>query len=62
MNAVQVQERADVPPAQLVRDLADAGARGLRARRRLPPPLRALPVPFGPTLGTRPLGYLTDRI
>ncbi|MDP9428276.1 MAG: maleylpyruvate isomerase family mycothiol-dependent enzyme [Actinomycetota bacterium] len=37
MNAVQVQERADVPPAQLVRDLADAGARGLRARRRLPP-------------------------
>jgi uncharacterized protein (TIGR03083 family) len=62
INAVQVRERADVAPEQLLRDLADAGARGVRSRRRLPPPLRAVPVPFGPPLGTRPLGYLTDRI
>jgi uncharacterized protein (TIGR03083 family) len=62
INALQVQERADARPGQLVRDLADAGARGVRARRRMPALLRAVPVPFGPPLGTRPLGYLTDRI
>jgi uncharacterized protein (TIGR03083 family) len=62
MNAVQVRERADATPERLRGDLADAGARGVRARRRLPALLRALPLPFGPPLGTRPLGYLMDRI
>jgi uncharacterized protein (TIGR03083 family) len=62
MNAVQVQERADAGAEQLCRDLADAGARGVRSRRRLPAPLRAVPIPFGPPLGTKPLGYLMDRI
>ncbi|GAA3176628.1 hypothetical protein GCM10010531_32870 [Blastococcus jejuensis] len=62
MNAVQVRERADATPEQLRLDLVDAGTRGVRARRRLPGLLRALPIPFGPPLGTRPLGYLTDRI
>lgn len=62
MNAVQVQERADADPARLRADLAGAGARGVRRRSRLPGALRALPVPFGPPLGTRPLGYLMDRI
>ena len=62
MNAVQVRDRAATTPEQLRRDLADAGARGVRARRRLPAPLRALPLPFGPPLGTRPLGYLMGRI
>ena len=62
MNAVQVEERADVPPAQLRRDLADAGRRGVRARSRLPRALRALRLPFGPPLGVRSLGYLMDRI
>jgi uncharacterized protein (TIGR03083 family) len=62
MNEVQVRERAGTTPEQLRRDLVDAGARGVRARRRLPAPLRALPIPFGPPLGTRPLGYLMGRI
>jgi uncharacterized protein (TIGR03083 family) len=62
MNALQVAERADVAPAQLRRDLADAGRRGVRARRRIPAPMRALPLPFGPPVGTKPLGYLMDRI
>lgn len=62
MNAVQVAERDAVGPAQLRRDLADAGRRGLRARSRLPLPLRALRIPFGPPLGVRSLGYLMDRI
>ena len=62
MNAVQVRERTATTPEQLRADLADAGARGVRARRRLPAPLRAVPLPFGPPLGTRPLGYLMGRI
>jgi uncharacterized protein (TIGR03083 family) len=62
MNALQVQERAEASADQLRRDLTDAGARGVRSRRRLPAVLRAIPVPFGPPLGTRPLGYLMDRI
>jgi uncharacterized protein (TIGR03083 family) len=62
INAVQVQERADTPPDRLRRDLADAGARGVRRRERLPAFLRAVPLPFGPPVGTKPLGYLMDRI
>src|SRR3954467_14199676 len=62
MTAVQVQERADVSPKQLVRDLADVAVRGVRARRRIPALVRAVPVPFGPPLGTRSIGYLMDRI
>jgi uncharacterized protein (TIGR03083 family) len=62
INAFQVRERADAAPADLRRELADAGARGLRARRRLPAALRAVRLPFGPPVGTRPLGYLMGRI
>jgi uncharacterized protein (TIGR03083 family) len=62
MNAVQVAERAAATPEQLARSLAAAGARGVRSRRRLPAALRRIPLPFGPPLGTRPLGYLMDRI
>ncbi len=62
MNAVQVAERADLAPAALVDDLASSGARGVAARSRLPGPVRALPLPFGPPLGVRPLGYLMGRI
>src|SRR3954470_8236867 len=62
MTAVQVQERTEVPPAQLVRELADVAVRAVRARRRIPGLARALPVPFGPPLGVKPLGYLMDRI
>ena len=62
MNALQVHERAGTPPDRLRRDLRDAGARAVRSRARIPAPVRALPVPFGEPIGTRRLGYLTDRI
>src|SRR4051794_7216442 len=62
MTAVQVQERADVPPEQLVRDLADVAVRAVRARGRIPGLVRAVPIRFGPPLGTRPLGYLMGCI
>ena len=62
MNQVQVSERSALPPAELVSDLEHHARRGLAARRRLPAPLRAVPLPFGPPLGTRALGYLMGRI
>lgn len=62
LTAVQVAERVDVPGPILCKQLRDAGARGVNARQRLPKILRRLPLPFGPPLGTQPLGYLTDRI
>ena len=62
MNEVQVSERGALSPAELTADLALQARRGLAARRRLPAALRALPLPFGPPLGTRPLGYLMGRI
>jgi uncharacterized protein (TIGR03083 family) len=62
INAVQVRERANRTPAQLLDELADAAVRGVRARRRIPAPVRALRVPFGPPLGVRSVGYLMDRI
>jgi len=62
INEVQVRERAGRPPAQLVADLAAAAPRAVHGRRRIPRPVRALPVPFGPPLGIRPLGYLMGRI
>jgi uncharacterized protein (TIGR03083 family) len=62
INAVQVAERADATPEELRRELADAAARGVRARRRLPGALRAVRLPFGPPVGTKSLGYLMGRI
>ena len=62
MNAVQVLERAERTSAELVTDLARSGARTVAARRRIPGPVLAVPLPFGPPLGVRPLGYLMGRI
>lgn len=62
LNAVQVAERAGHTAEQLVEELRVAGDRAVRARSRLPRPVRALRMPFGPPLGTRPLGYLMGRI
>jgi uncharacterized protein (TIGR03083 family) len=62
LNDVQVSERVDLRPSQLLTDLRDSGTRAVRTRSRLPGLLRRVPVPFGPPLGTRPVGYLTDRI
>ena len=62
MNAVQVRERGD-------RDRPGCAATSPpRARAPsagapdCPPSLRAMRVPFGPPLGTKPLGYLMDCI
>lgn len=62
INMLQIAERADRSPAELVEDLRDAGRRGVAARRRIPGLVRGIVVPMGPPLGTKPVGYLMDRI
>src|SRR6195952_3682461 len=62
MNDIQVRERADTGTDQLRADLAAAGARGGRARRRIPVAVRVVRLPFGPPLGVRSIGYLMDRV
>jgi uncharacterized protein (TIGR03083 family) len=62
INQVQVAEARGLSAAQLRARLASAGKRGVATRRRVPPPVPRIRVPFGPPLGTRPLGYLLGRI
>ena len=62
INAVQVREREGRTPAQLLAELERAAGKGVRARRRLPAPVRAVRLPLGEPLGVRPLGYLMGCI
>ena len=62
INRVQIRERATATPDELRRDLVDAAVRGVRARHRLPGPVRAVRMPMGPPVGFRPIGYLMDCI
>ncbi len=62
MNDRQIADRAGHSPAELISELRVVGPRAIRTRQRLPLPLRKLPVPFGPPLGTVPVDYLTDLI
>ncbi|MBV9174334.1 MAG: maleylpyruvate isomerase family mycothiol-dependent enzyme [Chloroflexi bacterium] len=62
MNQIQVDDRADRTPAQLLSELREVGPRAIATRRRLPLPLRALRVPLPPLGGWVAIGYLTDVI
>ncbi|WP_214324306.1 maleylpyruvate isomerase family mycothiol-dependent enzyme [Nonomuraea sediminis] len=64
MTEVQVAERAHLSTADLLERLADAAPRGARSRRRLPAPLRMMPMPqeVDGVRETWRLGYLFDTI
>ena len=62
INRRQVEDRADASPAALIAELREVGPKAIRTRQRLPWLVRVIPVPFGPPLGTKPIGYLTDLI
>jgi uncharacterized protein (TIGR03083 family) len=62
VNAFQVSERDGWRPSELLEELAEVAPRAVRARTRMPRALRAARLPFGPPLGTKPLGYLVGRI
>ncbi|MCU1404451.1 MAG: hypothetical protein JWQ43_754 [Glaciihabitans sp.] len=61
MNEVQVRDRADVSPDQLIAAWDVDSARALRARTALPRPIASLPLLGLPApVGRQPLRYLFD--
>ena len=60
MNELQIRERDHLSNDELVAQLATAGPRAVKGRWRTPPPMRYLPLPFGPPIGWVPLKYLLD--
>ncbi len=60
INELQIRERAGVPNADLVAQLAAIGPRAVKGRWRTPPPVRWFPINFGPPIGWKPLKYLLD--
>ena len=63
MNQIQVDDRADRTPAELIAELREAGPRAVRTCLRLPGPVRALPLPAPPPKGGfMTVAHLTDTI
>ena len=60
MNELQIRERAHLSRNELVAELAAVGPRAVKGRWGTPPPVRYLPLPFGPPIGWAPLKYLLD--
>ena len=60
MNELQIRERAHLSNAELVTQLAAVGPKAVKGRWRTPPPMRYLPIPFGPPIGWTSLKYLLD--
>jgi uncharacterized protein (TIGR03083 family) len=60
LNALQIREREHLSNDELVARLAIIGPRAVKGRWGTPPPMRYLPLPFGPPIGWAPLKYLLD--
>jgi uncharacterized protein (TIGR03083 family) len=61
MNELQVRERVDLTPTQLMAEWDTASARALRSRSRLPRPIARLPLLNLPApVGRQPVSYLFD--
>jgi uncharacterized protein (TIGR03083 family) len=60
VNEIQIRDRAHLSNQQLKDQLAAVGPKAVRGRWRTPPPVRYLPLPFGPPIGWAPLKYLLD--
>jgi uncharacterized protein (TIGR03083 family) len=60
MNELQIRERANLSNQELVAQLATIGPKAVKGRWRTPPPMRYMPIPFGPPIGWAPLKYLLD--
>lgn len=61
LNQIQVDDRADATPQDLLAELRTVGPRAIANRRRLPSAVRAIRLPM-PALGIARIGYLTDLI
>jgi uncharacterized protein (TIGR03083 family) len=60
LNELQIRERGHLSNDELVVRITAVGPRAVTGRWRTPPPMRYLPLPFGPPIGWAPLKYLLD--
>jgi uncharacterized protein (TIGR03083 family) len=60
LNELQIRERQHLSNAELVDQLKAVGSKAVKGRWGTPPPMRYLPIPFGPPIGWQPLKYLLD--
>jgi uncharacterized protein (TIGR03083 family) len=60
LNELQIREREHLSNSKLVARLEAVGPKAVNGRWRTPPPMRYLPLPFGPPIGWVPLKYLLD--
>ena len=60
MNELQIRERERLSNSELVGELMTVGPKAVKGRWGTPPPMRYLPIPFGPPVGWAPLKYLLD--
>jgi uncharacterized protein (TIGR03083 family) len=60
LNALQVRERERLSNAELVAQLGAIGPKAVKGRWGTPPPMRYVPLSFGPPIGWAPLKYLLD--
>jgi uncharacterized protein (TIGR03083 family) len=60
MNELQIRERSHLSNDEVVAQLATVGPRAVKGRWGTPPPMRYLPIPFGPPIGWTSLKYLLD--
>jgi uncharacterized protein (TIGR03083 family) len=60
MNELQIRERDHLSNDEVVVHLQAIGPKAVKGRWRTPPPMRYVPVPFGPPIGWAPLKYLMD--
>jgi uncharacterized protein (TIGR03083 family) len=63
VNEIQIRERAALTNEEVIDRYAAVTPKAVKARRRIPGPIRALPlVDFGDPLGRKSLGYLMDMV
>jgi uncharacterized protein (TIGR03083 family) len=60
LNELQIRERRHLSSDEVVRGLQAIGPKAVKGRWRTPPPMRYLPLSFGPVVGWKPLKYLLD--
>lgn len=66
LNQIQVDDRKDASPADLIAELREMGPKALKHRQRIPAVIRRLPLPMGLLFPFKQtwvqIGYLTDLI
>jgi uncharacterized protein (TIGR03083 family) len=60
LNEQQIRDRVHLSNAELAGRLKEVGPKAVKGRWGTPPPMRYVPLPFGPPIGWRPLKYLLD--